>query len=204
MGGLGSGIYPRKRRAKRTTEDLPALDVRALKREGLITPGQEELFIAEAKPAAVRLRIAWTPSGFIGGGLGPLRPAFVCPGAGCGRRALILYLREDNEPPLLPDPRFLCRLCLDLAYPSQRETPILRSLRRLEKARARLVAPDAELPDAKPKGMHYRTFVRLGREYLKARREHAVLYAAKYAPGTFTLRERTEDGPRAPSDPLLP
>lgn len=130
-----------------------------LKREGLIAPDQEEL-----SAGAVRLRIAWRSSGFAGEAGGFERPWFVCPGDGCGRRAAILYLDEDD--------RLLCRLCLNLAYPSQRESPLGRARRRAGKAKSKL-APD---PALKPEGMHHRTFVRLGRKYLKAAVEHRVLY----------------------------
>ena len=78
MGGFGSG-----RKAGdgdgRTTEDLPAVDVRALKREGLIAAGENQL-----EGVA---RLVWT-----GCGSGGSRPWFVCPGNGCSRRAAILYL----------------------------------------------------------------------------------------------------------------
>ncbi len=137
MGGFGSGIWPRYS-ARRTTDELPALDVRKLKRAGLVHPGQERI-----EDVA---RLAWTPCG-----LGGERPWFVCPGEGCGRRAAILYL-EDGV--------LLCRLCLDLAYPSQREGKLggrlSRARRRAEKARARLAAPGEELVE-KPKGMHHKT-----------------------------------------------
>jgi hypothetical protein len=44
--------------------------------------------------------------------LGGQRPWFFCPGAGCGRRVVILYA---------PGCYFLCRPCYDLSYESQRE-----------------------------------------------------------------------------------
>jgi hypothetical protein len=44
--------------------------------------------------------------------LGGQRPWFFCPGAGCGRRVVILYA---------PGCYFLCRHCYDLSYESQRE-----------------------------------------------------------------------------------
>lgn len=156
MGGFGSGPWPRHN-AKRTTNELPALDVRKLNRAGLILAGQERI--------EDLVRLAWTPCG-----LGGERPWFVCPGEGCGRRAAVLYL-EDGV--------LLCRLCCDLAYQSQREGKLggrlSKARRRAEKARARLVAPGEDLVE-KPKGMHHKTFVRLGREYLEAHREHVVCY----------------------------
>jgi hypothetical protein len=71
---------------------------------------------------------------------------------------------------------------------------VLEERRRLEKARARLAAPDEELPGAKPKGMHHTTFVRLGCAYLKAKLEHAVLYNERWAKWTELMREKNERG----------
>ena len=42
MGGFESGTWSRHS-AGRTTDELPALDVRKLKRAGLVNPGQERL-----------------------------------------------------------------------------------------------------------------------------------------------------------------
>ncbi len=156
MGGFGSGIWPRYS-ARRTTDELPALDVRELKRTGLVHREQECIENVA--------RLAWTPCG-----LGGERPWFVCPSEECGRRAAILYL-EDGV--------LLCRLCLDLTYPSQREGKLggqlSRARRRAEKARARLVAPGEDLVE-KPKGMHHKTLVRLGRAYVEAHNEHVACY----------------------------
>ncbi|MDP9484967.1 MAG: hypothetical protein M3Q49_04085 [Actinomycetota bacterium] len=164
MGGWGSGKYAREG-ARRTTDDLLALDVRTLKREGVIAQGQEELAVAGG---ALRLGLEWTPSGFAG--KRHPRPWFVCPvpEGGCGRRAAILYLEESRF--------LLCRICLKLAYPSQREDDVLRAKRRAEKARSKL-GPDSTV---RPKGMHHRTVVRLCHEYLEAYREHVALFNAKW------------------------
>ncbi len=112
MGGKGSG---RRRRPegggpRTTTDELPALDVRALKREGVIALGDEELILRHRRLLLVQsLALAWTPCGPHGGS----RPWFVCPGERCGgRRAAILYTAADG--------RLLCRVCLGLSYPSQR------------------------------------------------------------------------------------
>ncbi len=48
-------------------------------------------------------------------------------------------------------------------------------MRRHQKARSRLAVPDEDLV-AKPKHMHDKTFVGLGREYLKAVEEQRILY----------------------------
>ncbi len=156
MGGFGSGRW-RGYSDRKTTDDFLTLDVRDLKREGLISKGQEVFVVTHG----VELRVMWAPSGFCRDGF--LRPWFACPGEECGRRAAILYLEGQ---------RLLCRLCLDLAYPSQREKPVSRARRRAEKARSKL-GPDSA---PRPKGMHHKTFVRLGREYLEAVEKQRVLY----------------------------
>ncbi len=160
MGGWGSGRYARNS-AKRTTDDLLSLDVREMKREGRIVPEQEELIVREG----VEIPLTWTSSGFGGGEGHFLRPWFVCSGTGCSGtgRVAILYLEGL---------RLRCRRCLDLAYPSQREDALGRAKRRAEKARRKL-GPDSA---PRPKGMHHRTFVRLGREYISAHNEHVEAY----------------------------
>ena len=107
MGGRGSGRR-RGEGTRLTTDELPALDVRVLKRRGLISPQSPGLILRDDQVAGgeVRLPLVWTPCIFAGE-----RPWFVCPGEGCGRRAAILYLDGSGH--------LLCRLCLDLAYPSQ-------------------------------------------------------------------------------------
>lgn len=203
MGGIGSGLGKRKN-AKRTTEDLRALDVRALMREGHIAPGQEELIIEipSLAGAEIKVRLVWKPSGMLAAGVGDLRhylrPLLECPGkAGelpCGRHAAILYL-EERKPP----PQFLCRICLDLAYPSQRGSALDRAVRRREKARSKL-GPDSA---PRPKGMHHETFVRLGHEYLAAYRENAARYnehygALKWVKSETATPERRGDPPGEP------
>lgn len=82
--------------------------------------------------------------------LGGERTWFRCPARGCGRRVAILYGGEV----------FACRHCYQLAYPSQRENPMSRSMRRVEKLRDRLDCDD-EGYLVRPKGMHHKTFDRL-------------------------------------------
>jgi hypothetical protein len=68
VGGLGSGRRPSwldGSPCKQTTEDYFALDIRAVKRHGLIAPDQEEI------PGVAH--IEWAPAGF-GSDLGLLRP----------------------------------------------------------------------------------------------------------------------------------
>lgn len=79
--------------------------------------------------------------------LGGVRPWFRCPS--CGGRAAILY-----------GPRFACRKCKHVAYPSQRESPRYRPLQRAQKIRMRL-GGDANITlpfPPRPKGMHRNTY----------------------------------------------
>jgi hypothetical protein len=148
-----------------TTEELPYLDVRVLKREGLIDYGQEQLEGIAS--------LAWTSCNF-----GGSRPWFVCPG--CDRRAAILYEEEEEMSGAV-----LCRHCLELGYQSQREGPIARAKRRVEKARARL-GPDG----SRPKGMHLATYSKLKREYLEDVQEHDALYQERLARLTVSRIKR--------------
>ncbi len=138
-----------------TTDELPTLDVRKLKRAGLIDPEQE---LVEGVA-----RLAWTPCNF-----GGSRPWFVCPGVGCGRRVAILYGPGPGQ--------LLCRHCRDLTYQSQRTWELGRAERRIARAAARL-APDG----GRPKGMHHITFLRLTRDYFLAVEEHEALIRERLA-----------------------
>ncbi len=140
---------------RKTTDELPALDVRKLRREGFVDPGQERL-----QGVA---HLEWTPCNF-----GGERPWFVCPGEGCARRVAILYGSE-------PGP-LLCRRCRDLAYESQREDRIDRAKRRAEKARSRL--PQS---GTRPKGMHHATFQKLIQGYTEALEEHEACVQERLA-----------------------
>jgi hypothetical protein len=72
----------------------------------------------------------------------------------CGRRAAVLYGAGEL---------FACRLCYGLAYASQHETPMHRSISRAQKVRLQL-GGSASLVDRfpkKPRRMHWRTFLRV-------------------------------------------
>lgn len=106
MGGPGSGRRPGRRSScKETTLDYFALDIREVKRFGLIVRGQEEILGVA--------RLEWIPAGFGGAEGGFLRPWFLCPRAGCHRRVAILY----EDPGI--HPAWACRICLGLCYPSE-------------------------------------------------------------------------------------
>lgn len=90
--------------------------------------------------------------------LGGERPWFLCPGVGCGRRVAILYCGAD----------LLCRRCLGLAYPSQRESAPARAHRRATRIRQSMEGRGGNVGGAipkRPKGMHRETFFRLRVEH---------------------------------------
>ena len=97
------------------------------------------------------MRLLTTPCNY-----GGERQWFACPAVGCGRRVAKLYGGRV----------FACRLCHELAYPSQREAEHDRLARRADAIRARLGwEPGLDgLQGGRPKGMHRRTFERLSSE----------------------------------------
>ena len=76
---------------KETTEDYFALDIREVKRHGLID--------AEEMPEELVgvATIEWISAGFGAGEGYALRPWFLCPRDNCGRRVAILYGRTDPD-----------------------------------------------------------------------------------------------------------
>ena len=174
MGGQGSG--PQFGAA--TTDTYLKLDVRWLKRRGLLTPGSEECIAwsSEGKPlGTVQIRaeqdcisLTYSTRGepitysvkivTTACHLGGRRPWFLCPARGCGRRVAILY----------GECVFACRTCHQLAYACQRELPEDRAYRRMEKIRTRLGWSMGDLDGTaclRPKGMHQGTFERLCAEH---------------------------------------
>lgn len=181
MGGMGSG-----RRwhygANDTTNDYRALDVRRWQGDGLLTPGRafgwqwsrdgEVVASIQVRvetgrvilnyrhrsnggkwqPMEYPVTLEWTPCNF-----GGRRAWFLCPARGCGRRVAILYGGGI----------FACRHCHKLAYECQRETDVVRAMRRADSIRRRLgwEAGIANPEGGKPKGMHWRTFDRMTAEY---------------------------------------
>lgn len=180
MGGTGSG-----RRwhygAKDTTEDSLPLDIRKLRRAGVLIHGRQfgwEWTVNDRPVASIRVRVEaqrvvllyryknrgdeWqdvvqpvyvdhTPCAY-----GGMRPWWFCPT--CGRRVAILYG---------PGKFFACRHCYTLAYVSQRETADDRAARRADRIREKLGWEPGILNGKawKPKGMHWRTFERLTAEH---------------------------------------
>lgn len=180
MGGIGSGRWYRPTR-RASVEHRPSLDIRAWQREGLLAPDcflrgsftqrngiwvkVETGFVCfsyrhrtnggERETVDYPVRLDTTPCHY-----GGERHWFRCPAAGCGRRVAKLYLGRRI---------FVCRQCLRLAYPCQREARYDRMARRANKLRERLGWEPGifDGPGEKPKGMHWRTFERLSAEALQ-------------------------------------
>ncbi|SBT04592.1 conserved hypothetical protein [Candidatus Propionivibrio aalborgensis] len=178
MGGYGSG----RRSGKSTTDDMLALDVRRLQRDGMLTPGRAssrswsrrgtEVATIQVRAAADRVTLdyrsrsnggdwqqveypvylEWTACN-----LGGRRAWFLCPTKGCGRRVAILFGSSV----------FACRHCHKLAYQCQRETDGGRAMGRADNIRRRLGWPAgiANPLGGKPKGMHWRTYTTLLSQY---------------------------------------
>ena len=212
MGGPGSGNRYRWG-AKTSTEACHRFDLSGLARGGWLRPGGsgttrwwrgeqetssigwtvrgsgqtatalELSYAIGGEEIRYRVPLTWTPCRF-----GGQRPWFICPGDGCGRRVAVLYGRR----------LFLCRRCHDLAYPSTREDPGERALRRARKIRERLggSANLLEPLPSKPKGMHWRTYARLAREEEAAERIRQAEFAA-WMERTSAWIDRLADQPGA-------
>lgn len=180
MGGYGSG----RQSTKGTTSNFLRLDIRTLKRDGMLMPGRtshvywsprgsEIASIIEVRAEGHRVVIGYRSEGCNGEwqdreypikieqtdcNLGGQRVWFWCPD--CGRRVAVLYGWE----------RFACRHCRNLAYASQRETANDRAIRRADNIRKRLgwQIGIANPEGRKPNGMHWSTFERLHSRYTKA------------------------------------
>jgi hypothetical protein len=197
MGGIGSGRHSQF--GADTTEGYRSIDVRWLKREGLLSSG-------------VSRRITWSSRGEVTGcinfrsepgrvilnyrqrdhggewqdesypvhldttpcHMGSERHWFLCPARGCGRRVAVLYGGAI----------FACRHCYRLAYASQREDPGDRAARRADSIRDKLgwkagIFNGAE-PWNRPKGMHQATFDRLCWEHTRFVNRALVVFAAQF------------------------
>jgi hypothetical protein len=192
MGGVGSGNWYRFNK-KMTTNECQSIDVRYLHRNGLLEPGhyvslrwsragkrtgsisgianRDQVTLlyrhrrgpgSEWEDVEETVPLTWTACNF-----GGERPWFMCPGAGCGWRVVVLYG---------PGKYFLCRHCYDLTYQSQRDNKMYRALHRAQDVRRRLggSANMMEPFPEKPKGMHWRTYERLWWEHHGAEMEQLI------------------------------
>lgn len=183
MGGPGSGWWYRSKR-KVTADDQKKIDIRYMKKHGLLKPGCTGIFswrqgdvstgnvefivgkdhmtlVYRARSVGIdcqrvkqRITLDLTPCNF-----GGTRRWFLCPC--CGKRVAALYGA---------DIRFLCRHCYGLSYESRNENYADRMRRKARKLRKRLEASDDLFKPVlfKPKGMHQKTFDRLRQEELEA------------------------------------
>jgi hypothetical protein len=170
MGGWGSGNSA----AKTCTDEMQALNIMDMDRQGLSKPGTvfecqwqrlgivESIHVAVGRDTAVIshdvhggnsqhprlcyvIPVEWTACRF-----GGQRPWWRCPVLGCGRRVAVLYTGEV----------LACRHCNSLTYRSRREAPDGRALRRADAIRQRLGWQPgiANGLGSRPKGMHASTF----------------------------------------------
>ena len=179
MGGPNSG----RRDGRYCTDDMRSLDVREIRRAGLLTPGDvfswnwnrggpttgSVLFLVQADKVIFNYRRHRPP--YSGGeevnypvwldwtkcALGGQRVWWRCPALGCGRRVAVLYAGRV----------FACRHCWQLAYRSQREADHDRAARRADAIRELLGWEPGFLngDGCKPSGMHWRTFQKLRAEH---------------------------------------
>ena len=175
MGGPGSGRYSYSRKA--TTETGFRLDVRWLQRKGCLVEGygstltwsrggaecgsicleirDGRIHLAyeyssqsqKSEPVEQTILLTRTSCHF-----GGTRIWLICPK--CLTRVAVLFA---------PGKHFLCRHCYRLSYPSQLESASYRLMRKARKIRERLGADSSLVMPvfAKPKGMHWKTFIRL-------------------------------------------
>ena len=170
---------------KRTTGEFRSIDVRWLKRQGLLVPetshsihrterGQlreimkvharkQSLIIDRPHPKGERqaCSIALESTDC---NLGGTRPWFRCPSPFCDQRVAILYLAEQLK----------CRKCLGLIYATQNEGRIARMARRADQIRVQLGWPLGILggPDrGKPTNMHWKKYDRLNQEFAELHRK---------------------------------
>lgn len=179
MRGHGSGRWY-SRGSKTITENLHRIDIRWLKKQGQLSPGNvcglswswgnkktgSIGFMMESDCMKLKYRCRpnseeWepleqtifldrTPCHF-----GGHRKWFLC--TQCRKRVVVIYEAEG---------KFLCRHCCDLTYASQRENKLDRFMRKARKIRARLGASNNLMAPllSKPKNMHQKTFDRLRAE----------------------------------------
>lgn len=119
--------------------------------KGLVTDdGLILAYSCDGEPVQYEVLFDWTPCNY-----GGERQWFKCPK--CYRRIATLYQGGKY---------FLCRHCLNLAYESQNESDADRIMRKAQNIRERLGGSGsmAEPFPSKPKGMHWKTYLRLKNE----------------------------------------
>ncbi|MBK9444568.1 MAG: hypothetical protein IPN53_26215 [Comamonadaceae bacterium] len=173
MGGSNSGRHG----GKSTTKGRNTLDVRKLQRDGVLIPGsrftsswtrngkpngsisvtvnEDSVWLiyrhggAAGQDMNYRVRIEHTPCNY-----GGQRTWWLCPC--CGKRVALLYSGK----------MFSCRHCQQLTYQSTRTGESSKPFERADKLRRRMgwCAGVANPQGDKPKGMHWKTYLRLMNE----------------------------------------
>ena len=213
MGGLGSG-RPRGLGRKKV-EACRSIDVNRLHGEGCLKPGRRSTLkwtrdgepiasielLAETDRLHLRYRVSVSSGEWedvtesvrivrVPCRYGGTRPYFICPGivngTACGRRVTKLYA---------PGRYFLCRHCYRLAYASQSEDLLNRSVRRANKIRQRLGGNGgmASPFPPRPKGMWRRTYERLREQAVEAeeRADDALLpHVARFLTVTNKCKDK--------------
>jgi hypothetical protein len=198
MGGIGSGNRYRYG-SKNTVEGRTSLDINRWARDGYLTAGRSfswQWTWGDGSKSNINVRVesAWsirltyrtrsggevdwtdvdysiqltrTPCRF-----GGERTWFLCPGRGCGRRVAKLYCAGRY---------YVCRHCGDLAYSSQREDAGDRALSRAQAIRKRLGGSANMLMPfpPKPKGMHWKTYIRLQSESVRLGNQSVISMGEK-------------------------
>jgi hypothetical protein len=197
MGGYGSG---QRWNSKNTTSSYLRLDIRRLGRKECLEPGRNfgwQWTLNDKSYGNIRIhtqfdRIVlsykhrsrsedWQSKEYsvfltqTSCHFGGVRKWFLCPARGCGRRVAVLYGGEI----------FACRTCHQLAYESQREEPHNRALSRAQGLHVRLGGTGAVgdgLPP-KPKGMHWMTYEKMARQFLRLEAAMDSAAAARFGFG---------------------
>jgi hypothetical protein len=183
MGGPGSGTWDRWQR-RSTLDDALNLDVRRLKREGLLRPGRgfklrwqfmnDTSACIDMHVESYQVTLRYRYRGANGHWRSVLDPVslvythctyggkrvwFECPG--CDKRAAKLYSTDHL---------FRCRGCARMPYRSQCETELSRANRKARRLRENLGGTaNPDLPHGpRPKGMHEQTFERLTEDIYEA------------------------------------
>lgn len=177
MGGRGSGRRSSYDSKPETSDSMP-LDIRKITRKGLWVTGNSfswQWLVNDRAVASIRIRVDWqsmvlsyrikstdevveqrvqtqTSPCHLGGE----RRWFTCPR--CSKRVAVIYA---------PGRYFACRQCCGLSYATQKEGAGDRAASRANKLRKRL-GWDAGILNGnggRPKGMHWKTYLRLKSEH---------------------------------------
>ena len=175
VGGLGSGRDYWGIDTKTEAEECDIISSTEWYRKDLITDGMKrKKFSVSAgdKTTTYDVKLEWTDCNF-----GGSRPWFICPEKNCSRRVEKLY-----RPP--GEKYYFCRHCWDLTYErcnisgdkwkikGYKLRKIREYLRKKSKAEDYDIGPEIY----KPKDMHWRTYLRIEKQYYRLMREYMDLF----------------------------